>query len=47
MDDNAEIKSCFPVDKVKAIDSGHQRRRIKELPLPTYRGDFAEWRAFW
>ena len=44
--DNEEVKTCFPVDKVTAMDCGNLRRRIRELPLPTYKGDIAEWRAF-
>ena len=47
IDDNVGFKTCSLVDKVTAIDSGHRRRIIKELPLPTYRGDIAEWRTFW
>ena len=47
MDDNLEVKTCSPVGKVTVKVSGHRKRKIKELPLPTYRGDIAEWRAFW
>ena len=36
-----------PDDATSLSSSSAAPRRLKEIPLPTFQGDLAEWRSFW